>query len=258
MSDTPNFDRDHQEGPQSPKSGLLRRLRRATSRSDAKTALAQTDARLNQSADSRDMLQYWNSVRQGHATPRRSDIDPRGIAGLLSRTFILEQIAPGLGRFRVAGTHLADILGMDVRGMPISALLKPAARDPFSQSLAQLFATPGILRAVLVAPAELRRPELHAELLILPLRDDAGLVNRAMGCLTCRGDIGRVPRRFDIRHIRVDPVSVVKPFDVAKQPSAPETPILHNVPQPTEDHPNLRLAPLKPGQPDYLRLVISE
>ncbi|MEL7280048.1 MAG: PAS domain-containing protein [Pseudomonadota bacterium] len=210
-------------------------------------------------SDSRDLLRYWNETRQNLDLPRRSDIDPRGIAGMLSRTFILEQIAPGLARFRVAGTQLADLLGMDVRGMPLSAMVLPEARDELAQKLEQVFEMPGILRAALVSPGGFRRPELEAELLILPLRDEHGEVSRAIGCLVANGTIGKAPRRFSFRHIRVDPVSVVKATHAemaapastkeAKPSERPSTGTALRRP---------RLAPPKPGQPSYLRLVLPD
>ena len=53
--------------------------------------------------------------------PLRSEIDPRGLKGALEYCFVLERIAPGLARLRVAGSHLGDLMGMEVRGMPITA-----------------------------------------------------------------------------------------------------------------------------------------
>ncbi|MEM6942063.1 MAG: PAS domain-containing protein, partial [Pseudomonadota bacterium] len=161
-------------------------------------------------ADSRTLLVYWNSVRQNFDVPHRCDIDPRGITGMLSRTFILERVAPGLARFRVAGTHLNDLLGMDVRGMPISAMFQPKGREELAESLEQVFEKPGILRAALVSPQGFRLPQINAELLVLPLRDTDGDVTRAIGCLLAKGQIGKAPRRFEFRHLRVDPVTVVK------------------------------------------------
>lgn len=241
--------------------GLIRRLRPDTTSSGA---------------DSRNLLRYWNATRTGADIPLRSEIDPRGIAGMLSKTFIIEQIAPGLGRFRVAGTHLADLLGMDVRGMPISAMMRPGSRDELSEGLRKIFDMPGILRAALSAPGEFRRPELEAELLILPLRDDRGEVTRAIGCLIARGQIGKTPRRFDIRHLRVDPVSVVKPADGVSVNLDKGDDVDDVIPariarlahekahQPANAAPGFaedsapRYAPLKPGQPSYLRLVVKD
>ncbi|MEM7731890.1 MAG: PAS domain-containing protein [Pseudomonadota bacterium] len=211
-------------------------------------------------AESRNLLTYWNSTRRGSDVPRRSEIDPRGIAGMLSRTFIIEQIAPGLGRFRVAGTHLGDLLGMDVRGMPLSAMLLPAARDELATGLRNLFELPGVMRAALVSPGEFRRPEMEAELLILPLRDDRDEVTRAIGCLIAKGQIGKTPRRFNIRHLRVDPVSVVKAVDAAPAVMTEETAALDVSPARDADTtgPDPRFAPQKPGQPSYLRLIVCD
>lgn len=57
-----------------------------------------------------DVMDYWESMRDGDALPRRADIDPRRIEGALPYAFILEEIAPGLARFRVAGWHLNDLM----------------------------------------------------------------------------------------------------------------------------------------------------
>ncbi len=54
---------------------------------------------------------YWEGLRQGRDVPMRSDIDPRGIEDALEYAFILERIAPGLARLRVAGSHLSDVMG---------------------------------------------------------------------------------------------------------------------------------------------------
>ncbi len=252
MSDTHFRSNDERRGD------LIRRLR----------PMPNTDG-----TQSRNLLSYWNTTRRGSDVPCRSDIDPRGIAGMLSRTFIIEQIAPGLGRFRVAGTHLGDLLGMDVRGMPISAMLLPSARDELAAGLRDLFDMPGILRAALVSPGQFRRPEMEAELLVLPLRDDRGDMTRAIGCLIAKGQIGKAPRRFDIRHMRVDPVSVVKALDSepsedpqkAKHVALNQTPLTSSnrtlakrqgVAEASENGPVF--APPKPGQPNYLRLVVSD
>ncbi len=58
---------------------------------------------------------YWYGLRSGRVVPFRSEIDPRGIERALPYTFILERIAPGLARFRLAGSHLNDLLGMSAR-----------------------------------------------------------------------------------------------------------------------------------------------
>ena len=38
-------------------------------------------------------------------------------------------MAPSVARFRLAGAHLSELMGMEVRGMPMTALFLPDARD---------------------------------------------------------------------------------------------------------------------------------
>lgn len=230
-----------------------------TSRLFKKTGGAVSKPASMSGSDSRTLLKYWNGMRDGVELPKRSAIDPRAITGMLSKTFILEQIAPGLARFRVAGSHLSDLMGMDVRGMPLSAMLLPAARDELASSLEELFAHPGILRAALVSPGGLGRAELEAELLILPLRDDQGRTTRAIGCFVAHGQITKAPRRFSFRSLRVDPVSVVK-APVREATSETTMPVVEAVRTrgKMDQTGELRFAPPKPGQPDYLRLVVMD
>lgn len=146
---------------------------------------------------------YWAEARRGHDVPKRSDIDPRRIEPLLSNAFIAERIAPGVTRLRVAGMHLSEIMGMEVRGMPLSCLIAPPARDAFALHLVDLFEGPATLRMELRGTGGLGRPDLRATLVMLPLRSDLGDVSRALGCLVTRGTVGRTPRRFEIMNYRV-------------------------------------------------------
>lgn len=82
---------------------------------------------------------YWQALRPADgALPRRADFDPRGIADLLDCTLLLERIAPGQVRIRLAGMALCDLMGMDLRGMPLSALMLPEARPALSAHLDQV------------------------------------------------------------------------------------------------------------------------
>ncbi len=68
---------------------------------------------------------YWTALLTGRGVPMRSQIDPRGLENILEYTFILERIAPGLARYRLAGSHLNNLAGMEVRGMPLTTFLNP-------------------------------------------------------------------------------------------------------------------------------------
>ncbi|MFD0858075.1 PAS domain-containing protein [Roseovarius aquimarinus] len=187
---------------------------------------------------------YWRKMRRGALVPRRSDIDPRGIEPLLSHAFITERIAPGLARLRIAGGHLTDLMGMEVRGMPISAFLEPGARDALAHHLVCLFDQPATVRLTLSSAARPGAPELHGTLLMMPLRSDLGDISRALGCLVTTGTIGRGPRRFEIAHAELSPLCGddrpdAAPTLPAEEPAAPAP------------------APRRPSERPYLRLVKS-
>lgn len=150
---------------------------------------------------------YWEALRDGAALPLRSQINPRGIEGALSHAFLIERVAIGLVRFRIAGMHLTDLMGMDVRGMPLSSMFEPAARSALAQALEQVFAAPSILEMSLEAERGLGRPALEARLLILPLASPEGEPKLALGGIVGEGQIGRSPRRFFIARRQLTPLA---------------------------------------------------
>ena len=101
---------------------------------------------------------YWEAMRKPGHLPRRDDINPRGIASALEQVFLVEQIAPHHGRLRLAGMALSDLLGMDPRGMPVTALLEPVARATLSEALGGLFRGEHLLDLWLEAERGIGRP----------------------------------------------------------------------------------------------------
>lgn len=149
---------------------------------------------------------YWEGLRDGRLMPTRSDVDPRGIAGVLEFAFVLEKIAPGLGRIRLAGLHLTEIMDMEVRGMPISALFLPDARREVSRVLEDVLDEPAVVRLALRSEGGFRLAPLEAQMILLPMRDGTGRPSRILGALQSRGEIGRGPRRFTISDIETKPL----------------------------------------------------
>ncbi len=190
-----------------------------------------------------EMRVYWQSLRKGRAVPPRSEIDPKGIRRALDYAFILERIAPGAARFRLAGRHLIDLMGMEVRGMPMAAFLNPSARGRLSDVLESVFQGPQIADFELRSPADYGRPELNGRLLMLPLRSDLGDVTRIMGALIAEGETGMAPRRFDILGETIEPiipgakVLEPKPSGFAEEPPlwlAPRSGYVERPPLPAE------------------------
>ncbi|SNT08760.1 PAS domain-containing protein [Tropicimonas sediminicola] len=174
---------------------------------DRVIALSQADTTATRFPMLESVERYWNSLRINGQLPARSEIDPKGLERALSRCFILERVAPGVARFRLSGSHLNDLLGMEVRGMPLTSFFLPDARKAVGDALAQVFDTPATARLTLVGDRGIGKPPMDAALLLLPLRSDLGEVTRILGCLPTLGPVGRTPRRFDIRQTRVTPIA---------------------------------------------------
>ncbi len=146
---------------------------------------------------------YWNALRGTRLMPQRSEIDPRGLKGALEYCFVLERIAPGLARLRVAGSHLGDLMGMEVRGMPISAFLTTDSREEFGKALEEVFETPCVATIELSAETGYGRPEMKARMVLMPVRSDLGDASRILGGFVTDGEVGRSPRRFTVSKINL-------------------------------------------------------
>ena len=154
------------------------------------------------------MRAYWEGLRAGRDIPARSDIDPRGLENALEYAFILERVAPGMGRFRLAGMHLNDLMGMEIRGMPLTAMFTPEGRKRVADATEAVFQGPAIAELVLTAEAGIGKPPMTARLLLLPMKSDMGDVTRILGCLVAEGQgIGRTPRRFLVDAAHVEPIT---------------------------------------------------
>ncbi|MFK7940845.1 MAG: PAS domain-containing protein [Roseovarius sp.] len=201
------------------------------------------------------LRRYWDSMRINGAMPRRADIDPRGIQSLLEYALIIEKIAPGLARMRIAGQHLSDLMGMEVRGMPITSFISPQDRDRMGAALSELFERPAAVTFDLTSPGSLRQPAVSARLMLLPLSSDLGDISRALGCFVSTGPTGRAPRRFDIDHVHTEPLSLADPAHADKAAAPTPAPGFAE-PQAGFQRPESQpISGELPSERSYLRLV---
>lgn len=146
---------------------------------------------------------YWTALRGDGNIPRRSQIDPRGIENLLEYAFILERIAPGIARFRLAGHHLTELAGMEVRGMPLTSFFGVEGRKAVSAATEKMFDAPAVVQLNLISEPRLGRSPVVGHLLMLPLRSDLGDVTRALGVLVTQGKPGSGQCRFNVDHTEI-------------------------------------------------------
>ncbi|MBK8440848.1 MAG: PAS domain-containing protein [Rhodobacter sp.] len=184
---------------------------------------------------------YWEGLRQDGAIPTRADLDPRGMANVLDQVFVAERIGTGLVRLRIAGTGLTEIAGLDMKGLPLSALFLPEARLRLAAVLERVFTLPEVAELHLEGERTIGRPALAARLLLLPLHSNNGTRDLILGCLAAAGEIGRAPRRFDIARaveerlvVPQAPVETVPIIAAFAESAAPP-------PRPVPGKPKLRL-----------------
>jgi len=155
-----------------------------------------------------DLVDYWERLRDGGEVPYRSEIDPRQFEYALEDMFILEDLGNGNVRIRLAGMHLCELMGMELRGMSVRALMRPEHRNAFDGALSQVLRDPAVGCFDLIAFTPTGR-KLRAAMILLPLRNDFGDVARILGCLRVHGDVAEGgPLRFAIEEAQLRQVPV--------------------------------------------------
>lgn len=157
----------------------------------------------------KDLLDYWESLRAGREVPYRSEIDPRRFEDALEHMFILEHLGEGNIRIRLAGMFLCEMMGMELRGMSLRALMRLEDRAPLDTALAQVLSGPSIAYLELEAHGPSGRRH-KASMLLLPLRSDFGDISRILGCLRIDGVpvADGTPLRFSISAAQIRPVRI--------------------------------------------------
>ena len=197
---------------------------------------------------------YWESLRRSGDVPPRADVDPRGIEDALNYAFILESIGPGLARIRIAGMHLSETMGMEVRGMPVSSFIAPASREAFARALGAVTKSPAKMSIDLQGESGWGQPPLEARMLLLPLRSDLGDVSRILGCFETLGTLGKTPRRFTLAKAHKTLLDIPAPtlpdHRTAYETPPPEGPVAAETQKP--------LKGAESKHPPYLRLVKTD
>jgi hypothetical protein len=154
----------------------------------------------------RALYNYWERLRAGRPCPYRAEVDPRDMAGDARHLFMLEDMGQGNMRFRLAGTALLDAFGYELRGMSARSIMDGRARESFVALIAETLAEVGVGYARLLAPDAVT----VWEVVLLPLRDNFGKIERLIGCLhPVKGHTvtaGDTPLRFTIDEMSIRPV----------------------------------------------------
>lgn len=125
------------------------------------------------------LLAYWDSKRGTSEMPTRADIDPMTIGKDLLPWIALTEVIDGGARFRfrLCGTGLAGIAGLDLTGHYIDELNPNHAYADYMSGLYRLAIVrrrPVYSETAYVSTST--SPRRQTQRLICPLRDDAGAV----------------------------------------------------------------------------------
>ena len=144
-----------------------------------------------------ELFTHWEELRGRREAPRRAEVDPREIKAALNHTFIVERTRFGGSRFRVTGAEVCDLMGMELRGMQITALFHPDHRRELSATLKDIYATASVYEYEL-STFQAGYRQVNAKLLLLPLRDDQDRITRILGGIRLDRELLRPPVRFEI------------------------------------------------------------
>ncbi|MGB0508280.1 MAG: PAS domain-containing protein, partial [Pikeienuella sp.] len=148
------------------------------------------------------MLDYWSQLRGDRLAPFKAEVTARGIGRVLaSNTFILENLGDGNLRFRLAGSKLFDIFGLEVRGMSALAIMNEEHRSRFRSLIEESLTNPSTVMCRCEATTP-NHESTFIEFVLAPLRSDFDEMDRMIGAVHVldkdEEELVRAPRRCSI------------------------------------------------------------
>jgi hypothetical protein len=136
-----------------------------------------------QQPTSRQLYAYWDGIRNGRIAPRRFEIEPARIAGLLRETFIAECTGLLGFRFRLAGTKICHQFGRELRGVDFLSLWPNEDRLAIASQVRNVLNDGAVGHGVFEAFSQSKRPA-RFEYALMPLIHTGQTINRLLGSIT--------------------------------------------------------------------------
>ncbi|WP_299815341.1 PAS domain-containing protein [uncultured Jannaschia sp.] len=194
-------------------------------------------------------MRYWNTLREGADLPRRTALDPRAMSHIIGHAMILDRVHNGAIRARLGGHVMNDLMGMDVRGLPVRAFFELRDRDRAVELVNQVFETPASLEMDLLSQSP-TGALLTGRMLFLPLLDSAGAPTKALSVLVTDRVVSDPPRRFGITNATMVPLQTASMRAMPACRAAPASDL------PEEMRPEETGAPaMRPSSVPWLRVV---
>lgn len=138
------------------------------------------------------LFDYWNGLRGDRPAPRRDEIDPSRISGLLPYIMITQfERDPFRVRFRLVGTKVVEITGFEFTGRYLDQIALPEDEAEFENSyrMAAEKRVPVFSRPVWHLD---EWTALSYDFAVFPLSDDGATIDRALS-IECYDELERHP-----------------------------------------------------------------
>jgi hypothetical protein len=129
--------------------------------------------------EQRELFDYWRSRANGRPMPARADIDPAAIAALLPGISILDATSSSRLTYRLAGTRLRDIFGLEVTGKSVFDL-ELGEKQTYWRAVYRKVIEDGMPMQGAVKGPVVDRDHIVLFWLRLPLCDDGKVVNKVL------------------------------------------------------------------------------
>ena len=136
-----------------------------------------------QQATTRQLYAYWDTIRNGRIAPRRFEVEPAKISGLLRETFIVECSGLLTFRFRLAGTRICEQFGRELRGVNFLSLWHNEDRNAVASMIRNIVDDGAVGHGTFLAYTNSGR-EAAFEFSLLPLIQTGSSINRILGAIT--------------------------------------------------------------------------
>ncbi|HYE46367.1 MAG TPA: PAS domain-containing protein [Caulobacter sp.] len=127
------------------------------------------------------LTEYWRAKAGHRAAPTRADIDPMEFVSILPQTLIVGRREAGDLPFRLVGGLIAHLHQRDLRGVNLLSLFAPADRAALRLATEQIHRRPEPLLIEGDIRAEGVAAPVGLEMVLLPLADATGEIDRFLG-----------------------------------------------------------------------------
>ena len=162
------------------------------------------------------LLDYWNELRGSRTAPKRSEHEPRDLKRGLPHVCILERNDRWTDRFRLAGTGLCNVYGIEFRRHNMAALWQDESQQEILTLLNDVTGS-GTIGLVEYTAETPDNRQLSLEMALLPLAQDNGAITRVLGAIVAVDEFPWVGEHMLVRQW----VDRVQRLDPEELPAAP-------------------------------------